>query len=114
MVIDSIHPIGQIKYKNVRFGQSGKIRYTHTKRIAHIKISVAAVATIGFPMPFIAAPMISLIPQIKYVLEIIIIFCLENAIISGVFDIIDESSREKNAERKPKLAPKAIVIRIEL
>ena len=48
--------------------------------------------------------------RIKYVLEIIIIFCLEYAITSGVFDIMDESSLEKKAERKPKLAPKATVI----
>ena len=32
--IDKIHPMGHIRYKNVRFGQRGNIRYTRTNRIA--------------------------------------------------------------------------------
>ena len=77
MEIDSTQPIGHIKYRNVRFGSIGNTKYTHRKRIAHIKISVATVATVGLPIPRRAAPNISLIPQMKYVLEITIIFCLE-------------------------------------
>ena len=114
MVMDITHPIGQIRYKNVRFGQSGKIKYTHTNRIAHIKINVAAVVTMGFPMPFNAAPMISLIPQIKYVLEIITIFCCEYAMTAGSLDMIEDNCPENIAESAPKVAPKAMVINIPL
>lgn len=112
--MDNVHPIGQIKYRKVRFGQSGKIRYTHTKRIAHMKINVATVVTMGFPIPFSAAPMISLIPQIKYVLEMITIFCCEYAMTAGSLDIIEDSCAENIAESAPKVAPKPIVINIPL
>ena len=114
MVMDSVHPIGQTKYRNVKFGQSGKIRYTQTKRSAHMKINVAIVVTIGFPMPFNAAPIISLIPQMKYVLEMITIFCCEYAMTVGSLDIIEESCPENMAESAPKVAPKPIVINIPL
>lgn len=71
--MDNIHPIGHIAYKNVRFLKYGNTAYTHTNRIAHIKIKVEKVETVGFPIPLSAAPMISLIPQRKYVLEIMTI-----------------------------------------
>lgn len=64
-IIDSIHPMGQTKYRKVRLGYRGKIRYTHKNRKAHMNINVATVAATGFPMPRRAAPKISLIPQIK-------------------------------------------------
>ena len=95
-------------------GHRGNITYTHTKRIKHINKSVAIVGIIGFPMPLRVPPIISFMPQIKYVLEIIVIFCLENAITSGVVDIKDDNSPEKKAERNPKPAPKAMVIIVEL
>lgn len=63
--MDNTQPIGQTKYKNVRFLKCGNTRYTHTKRSTHINIKVEMVAIVGLPIPLSAAPMISLIPQIK-------------------------------------------------
>ena len=76
----------------------------------HIYMRVETVGTMGFPSPFKIPPITSFIPQIKYVLEIIIIFCLEYAIISGLELIIEESCPEKIADREPKLAPNRTVI----
>ena len=64
----------------------------------HIYTKVETVGSIALPIPLRAEPRTSFIPQIKYVLDIIIIFCCENAITSGDEDIIDESSFEKIAE----------------
>lgn len=74
VMAESTPPIDQIKNKNVRFGKSGKIAYTHTNRIKHIYTSVQTVGIMGLPIPRIAAPRISLSPQIKYVVEIMTIF----------------------------------------
>ena len=41
-----------------------------------------------------------------------IIFCWEKSITTGSEDMMEESSLEKMAEREPKLAPSATVIRI--
>ena len=108
--MDRVHPIGQIRYKKVKLGHSGKKRKTHTKRMRHIYTNVETVGIIGLLSPRIVAHMISLMPMMKYVLEIIIIFCCEYFITSGVDDIRDESCPEKIADREPKVAPKAIVI----
>ena len=64
-IMDALQPIGHTRYRNVRFGTSGKIRYTQIKRRPHIKIKVVTVGNVGFPMARRAALRISLIPQIK-------------------------------------------------
>ena len=69
--------MGHTRYKKVILGHNGNIRYTQTNRKAHMYIRVATVAITGLPMPRKDAPIISFMPQIKYVLEMIIIFCLE-------------------------------------
>ena len=70
--------------------------------------------TRGLPIPLSVPPSTSLIPQMKYVLDIIIIFCLEYAITAGDDDIMAESCPEKIDESKPKVAPKAVVIKTAL
>ena len=79
----------------------------------NINISVEIVGTNGLPSPRNAPEKTSLIPQIKYVLETIIIFCCEYIITSGVEDIIDESSPENIAENAPMVAPNIVVITID-
>ena len=68
----------------------------------------------GFPMPRSTPQNTSLIPQIKYVLDTIIIFSCEYAITAGFEDMIDDNCPEKIAESEPKDAAKAIVINIAL
>ena len=63
--MEATQPMGQTKYRKVRLGTSGKIRYTQTNRNPHIKIKVVTVGKVGFPMPRRAALKISLIPQMK-------------------------------------------------
>lgn len=70
------------------------------------------VGRVGFPIPLKTPLITSFKPQIKYVLDTIIIFCLENSIMEGEDVIIDESSLEKNADKNPNVAPKPIVIKI--
>jgi len=43
-----------------------------------------------------------------------IIFCWAKAITSGVDDMVDASSLEKNADREPSVAPKAMEIKQEI
>lgn len=78
-----------------------------------MKTRVEIVGTIGFPNPRKEPEKTSLIPQIKYVLETIIIFCCEYIITSGVVDIIEDSSPENIAESEPSEVPKIIVIIID-
>ena len=68
----------------------------------------------GFPIPLRTPPITSLIPQIKYVLETMIIFCREKSITAGESDNKEESCPEKIAESDPKVAPKATVIHMDL
>ena len=68
-------------------------------------IIVEIVGIIGFPIPLSVPPIISFIPQMKYVLDTRIIFCLEYIITSGVVDIMDDNSFEKNAESDPNKSP---------
>ena len=64
-IMHATQPMGHTRYRNVRFGTSGKIRYTQTKRRTHIKIKAVTVGKVGLPMARRAALKISLIPQIK-------------------------------------------------
>ena len=73
-------------------------------------MSVDIVETRGLPIPRSAAPKISLMPNMKYVLDIITIFCLAKAITAGLSDIIDASCGEHMADNAPKDAPIATVI----
>ena len=79
-----------------------------------MKIRVAIVGKMGFPMPLSTPPITSLIPQIKYVLETMIIFCRENSITAGDVDRKDESCTEKVAENEPKVTPNAVAINMAL
>ncbi len=56
------------------------------------------VGIIGLPIPLNVPHITSLIPQIKYVLEISIIFCCEYAITAGDDDIIPDNCPENIAE----------------
>ena len=56
VIMESTQPTGHTKYRNVRFGYSGKIQYTHTNRSKHIYTSVVMVAAIGLPIPRRASP----------------------------------------------------------
>ena len=77
VIIERVHPIGQTIYRNVRFCTSGNMRYTQINLSPHINTRVANVGMSGFPSPRRAEQRISLIPQMKYVLDMIIIFCCE-------------------------------------
>ena len=68
------------------------------------------VGRIGFTIPLKTPHITSFIPQIKYVLEMIIIFCLENSITAGVDDMIADNCPEKIAENAPNVPPKSVVI----
>jgi len=68
------------------------------------------VGIIGLPIPLRVPHITSFIPQMKYVLEIIIIFCFENSITAGVEDIIEDNCSEKIAENAPNVPPKSAVI----
>ena len=65
VMMERTQPMGQIKYRNVRLGTSGKMKYTQINRLTHMNRNVATVADTGLPIPRRAAPKISLIPQIK-------------------------------------------------
>jgi hypothetical protein len=110
VIIDNVHPIGQTKYKNVRFGQRGNTKYTHANLSRHKNIRLVAAGAIGRPIPFSVPPSTSFIPQMKYVLDTITIFCIENVTTSDEEEMIYDSSREKIADNDPRLAPKATVI----
>ena len=71
---------------------------------------VQTVAGIGFLKPRIAAPKISFIPQMKYVLETITIFCLEYSKTAGLSDIIDDNGTANIADIAPIDAPRQTVI----
>ena len=112
VIIESIQPTGHTRYRNVRlFGSSGYIKYTHTNLSTHINTNVETVGIIALPIPFNEELKTSFTPQIKYVLETIIIFCCAYDITIGDVEIIDENSFEKIADREPKVAPKAIAIK---
>ena len=64
-IMDSVQPTGQTRYRKVRFGTSGKIRYTQASRRAHIKIMVLMVGTVALPIDRRAALNTSLMPQMK-------------------------------------------------
>ena len=58
-------PIGHTRYRKVRFGTRGKMKYTQMNRNPHMKINVVTVGKVGLPIPRSAALKISLIPQMK-------------------------------------------------
>ena len=65
VMMESVQPMGQIKYRKVRLGISGKMRYTQMNRMPHRKIMAETVGTMGRPIPLMAAQRTSLMPQIK-------------------------------------------------
>ena len=95
VIIAIDQPIGQTRYKKVRFGSNGKINATHKILSTHVQKKDVIVGITGFLIPLNAPHKTSCIPQMKYSLDISFIFCPAYSITTGFCDIIEQSSLEK-------------------